>query len=415
MKIFNALRKRITASAQPCQSASSLPQHSLRMLLALSILLALLAACGDESSSSAPAPIGEISSSSNDDNGSSGKDKDASSSSQKDSKKSSSSVAEKNSSSSVSGKNSSSSVVESSSSEEEFHLCENGDTLTTESSKKITHFVCENNNWVVEYTVRKDSLDSLAAIEKNKEHPNLDSLFAGYSGEYLEFEDPRDGHKYKYVEFIWHSEDGKGRDTFYVMAENLNYGKMVLGGATKFDDKVTEKLCYVDDEWFCDNHFGGLYSWAEAMNLPKVCDSVAVDSNEACKSFADAVKSVSDPRVVRWQGICPDGWHIMNQYEWAHTRESSSSLRSKAVWENEGLNSTGMSIIPTGEFVSGGGFSGVRERSSFWVSFEWSISRAAEVYASAVSNKFHYDGETGNKNFFQSVRCVMDANNTLIH
>ena len=88
MKIFNALRKRITASAQPCQSASSLPRHSLRMLLALSILLALLAACGDESSSSAPDPIGDISSSSNDDNGSSGKDKDTSLSSQKDSKKS---------------------------------------------------------------------------------------------------------------------------------------------------------------------------------------------------------------------------------------------------------------------------------------------------------------------------------------
>ena len=66
--------------------------------LALSILLALLAACGDESSSSAPDPIGEISSSSNEELGSS------------------SSAAEKNSSSSVSGKNSSSSVVESSSS-----------------------------------------------------------------------------------------------------------------------------------------------------------------------------------------------------------------------------------------------------------------------------------------------------------
>ena len=86
--------------------------------LALSILLALLVACGDESSSSAPDPIGEISSSSNDDNGS------ASSSSQKDSKKSSSSVAEKNSSSSVSGMNSSSSVVESSSSEFVFHICD---------------------------------------------------------------------------------------------------------------------------------------------------------------------------------------------------------------------------------------------------------------------------------------------------
>ena len=378
---------------------------------AISILLSavLFIACGDESSSSAPDPIGEISSSSNDDNGS------ASSSSQKNSKKSSSSTAEKNSSSSVSGKNSSSSVVESSSSGE-LHICDDGDTLTKERSKTITHYICDNNNWVEEYTVRKDSLDSLAAIEKNKEHPNLDSLFAGYSGEYLEFEDPRDGHKYKYVEFIWHSEDGKGRDTFYVMAENLNYGKMVLGGTTKFDDKVTEKLCYVDDEWFCDNHFGGLYTWAEAMNLPKVCDSVAVDSNDACKSFADAVKSVSDPRVVRWQGICPDGWHIMNQYEWAHTTKNSSSLRSKAVWEkNAGSNSSGMAIIPTGEWVGGKDFSGIHEFANYWMPTELNQKNAKNIFFSSVSQYLDSDGHSGGKNMFEPVRCVMDANNTLTH
>lgn len=372
---------------------------------AISILLSavLFIACGDESNSSAPDPIGEISSSSDEDNGS------ASSSSQKDSKKSSSSVAEKKSSSSVSGKNSSSSVVESSSSEE-FHLCENGDIVTAEGLKTITHYICENNNWVVVYTVRKDSLDSLAAIEKNKEHPNLDSLFAGYRGEYLEFEDPRDGHKYKYVEFIWHSEDGKGRDTFYVMAENLNYGKMVLGGTTEFDDNVTEKLCYVDDEWFCDNHFGGLYTWAEAMNLPKVCDSVAVDSNDACKSFADAVKSVSDPRVVRWQGICPDGWHIMNQYEWAHTTENSAGLKSKAVWEeNAGLNGYGMAIIPTERLPAGDLYT------VFWMPSASKSNAAKAVYFFSNSNNVDSSGGDINRKAFRSVRCVMDANNTLTH
>ena len=211
MKIFNALRKRITASAQPCQSASSLPRHSLRMLLALSILLALLAACGDESSSSVSPEPGDDSSSSV--IPASSGDLQSSSSQKSSGKDKSSSSIEEKSSSSVSGKNSSSSVVESSSGGV-LHICDDGDTLTKERSKTITHYICDNNNWVEEYTVRKDSLDSLAAIEKNKEHPNLDSLFAGYDGEYLEFEDPRDGHKYKYVEFIWHSEDGKGRDTF---------------------------------------------------------------------------------------------------------------------------------------------------------------------------------------------------------
>ena len=377
-------------------------------VLALSILLALLAACGDESSSSAPDPIGEISSSSNDDNGSSGKDKDASSSSQKDSKKSSSSVSEKKSSSSVSGKNSSSSVVESSSSEE-FHLCENGDTLTTESSKKIMHFVCENNNWVVEYTVRKDSLDSLAAIEKNKEHPNMDSLFAGYDGEYFEFEDPRDGHKYKYIEFHGYTDDIGSHATFYVMAENLNYGKMVPSGTTKFDDEVTEKLCYVDDEWFCDNHFGGLYTWAEAMNLPKVCDSVEVGSNDACKVFADSARSEEWARTIIWQGICPDGWHIMNQREWTYTR---GDLRSKILWEKyAGNNETGLSIIPAGGY--GGGFSDSRVRTGFWKPTELNAKNANILYMSSVVKSFKNSGDSDGKMMYESVRCVMDANNTL--
>ena len=383
-----------------------------KSVLALSVLLTMLVACGDGSSSSVSPDSGA---SISDGNESSSSNKDGSSSSQKNSKNSSSSVAEKNSSSSVSGKNSSSSVVESSSSGE-LHICDDGDTLTKERSKTITHYICDNNNWVEEYTVRKDSLDSLAAIEKNKEHPNLDSLFAGYDGEYLEFEDPRDGHKYKYVEFIWHSEDGKGRDTFYVMAENLNYGKMVLGGTTEFDDNVTEKLCYVDDEWFCDNHFGGLYTWAEAMNLPKVCDSVAVDSNDACKSFANAVKSVSDPRVVRWQGICPDGWHIMNLYEWGHTTESSGSLRSKAVWEDyKGSNTSGMSLIPAGVWNN--------TYQEFWYARTnlgiWQ-PKAEDVYGwailmSASSYSFDYADGKIRRLDGRSVRCVMDANNTLTH
>ena len=371
--------------------------------LALSILLALLAACGDESSSSAPDPIGEISSSSNDDNGS------ASSSSQKDSKKSSSSVAEKNSSSSVSGKNSSSSVVESSSSELIFHRCDDGDTSSSEGGGYIYYFICENNEWEEYRKARLDSLDSLAAIEKNKEHPNLDSLFAGYDGEYLEFEDPRDGHKYKYIEFHGYTDDVGSHATFYVMAENLNYGKMVPSSTTKFDDKVTEKLCYVDDEWFCDNHFGGLYTWAEAMNLPKVCDSVEVSSNDACKAYADSARNSEKMRTIVWQGICPDGWHIMNQREWTYT---NGDLRSKILWEkNAGYNVTGMSIIPAGGY--GGGFSDSHVRTGFWKPSELNAKNANILYMSSVLSSFKNSGDSDGKSMFESVRCVMDANNSL--
>lgn len=370
--------------------------------LALSVLLTMLVACGDDSSSSViPEPADDSSSSV----APASSDDDLSSSSQKSSgkEKSSSSIEEK-SSSSVSGKSCSSSAVELSSSGV-LHICDDGDSLTKDRSKTITHYICENNNWVVKYTVRKDSLDSLAAIEKNKEHPNMDSLFAGYDGEYFEFEDPRDGHKYKYIEFHGYTDDIGSHATFYVMAENLNYGKMVPSSTTKFDDNVTEKLCYEDDEWFCDNHFGGLYSWAEAMNLPKICDSVDIDSNDACKAISEENERTlgSDYLNIRWQGICPDGWHIMNRREWIYTR---GDIRSQILWDkNAGRNTEGLAIIPTGN-----GYYGIHEYTYMWLP-------ALEGKYTYTSSFTKSSSETSvikwGRDSFQSVRCVMDANNSL--
>ena len=357
-------------------------------VLALSILLALLAACGDESSSSAPDPIGEISSSSNEELGSS------------------SSVAEKNSSSSVSGKNSSSSVVESSSSIEIDPICVDGDTSIKDGYGQRRYRTCRNGRWETDSSARLDSLDSLAAIEKNKEHPNMDSLFAGYNGKYFEFEDPRDGRKYKYLKFEGRSEDFDAFTTFYVMAENLNYGKMIPSGTTKFDDSVTEKLCYVDDEWFCDNHFGGLYTWAEAMNLPKVCDSVAVDSNDACKAITEKRGSYPGEEYLNiiWQGICPDGWHIMNQREW---RYANGDIRSKILWEkNAGRNSDGLAIIPTARLQTD-------VYTALWMPSALESNVAKAVYFYSTSNNADLSGKEITRRTFRSVRCVMDDDNPL--
>ena len=141
----------------------------MKKFFVLLIAAALLVACSGESSNSAPDPIGEISSSSNEELGSS------------------SSVAEKNSSSSVSGKNSSSSVVESSSSSVN-RRCEEGalDTLVEEYS--TTYRRCVDNRWRTDSTVYKP---------KEIVYPNMDSLFASdYEPVYSEFEDPRDHQVY---------------------------------------------------------------------------------------------------------------------------------------------------------------------------------------------------------------------------
>ena len=375
-----------------------------RLIFAL-VFACIFAACGDDSSSVSPEPAGDSSSSVIP--ASSG---DESSSSQKSSNKDkSSSSVEKKSSSSVGDENSSSSAVKSSSSFKLEPVCEDGETTIDEAFGMYIYETCRDGFWEADSSKSKSVVDSLAAIEKNKEHPNMDSLFAGYDGEYFEFEDPRDGHKYKYIEFHGYTDDIGSHATFYVMAENLNYGKMVPSGTTKFDDKVTEKLCYVDDEWFCDNHFGGLYSWAEAMNLPKVCDSVEVGSNDACKVFADSARSEEWARTIIWQGICPDGWHIMNQREWIYTR---GDLRSKILWEKyAGNNETGLSIIPAGGY--GGGFSDSRVRTGFWKPTELNAKNANILYMSSVVKSFKNSGDSDGKMMYESVRCVMDANNTL--
>ena len=291
----------------------------MKYFVALLLSAFLFVACGDESSSSAPDPIGEISSSSNDDNGS------ASSSSQKDSKKSSSSTAEKNSSSSVSGKNSSSSVIESSSSSVN-RRCEEGalDTLVEENS--TAYMRCINNRW---------RTDSIVYTEKSKVYPNMDSLFATeYSPIYSEFEDPRDHQVYRTTILI----DRNGSDkTIEVFAQNLNYGEMIDTSVLVRDDNKVEKYCDLNDEWFCNNGWGGKYAWSEAMGLPAKYDSVL---------WKDTVGG--DTRIH--QGICPDGWHIMNGYEWKNFASSAGQdLVSKANWElnNRYVNSSGMSVLFT--------------------------------------------------------------------
>ena len=379
-----------------------------RLIFAL-VFACIFAACGDDSSSSSvsPEPAGDSSSSVIP--ASSG---DESSSSQKSSNKDkSSSSVEKKSSSSEGDENSSSSAVKSSSSFKLEPVCEDGETTIDEAFGMYIYETCRDGFWEADSSKSKSVVDSLAAIEKNKEHPNMDSLFAGYDGEYFEFEDPRDGHKYKYIEFHGYTDDIGSHATFYVMAENLNYGKMVPSGTTKFDDEVTEKLCYVDDEWFCDNHFGGLYTWAEAMNLPKVCDSVEVGSNDACKVFADSARSEEKARTIIWQGICPDGWHIMNQREWTYTR---GDLRSKILWEKyAGNNETGLSIIPAGYFYPNDVFKGVGKNEIIWIPAEESRVAAYSVsFSSSADDRFLNASGSQKKTFF-SVRCVMDANNTL--
>ncbi|MBQ3779991.1 MAG: hypothetical protein II835_18335, partial [Fibrobacter sp.] len=119
---------------------------------------------------------------------------------------------------------------------------------------------------------------------------------------YKTFVDPRNGRSYYYITIT-------GRDTnlttstITVMAENLNIGKMVLGENEQNDDSEIERYCYNNDTTKCDE-FGGLYQWAEMMQLPSRCNTV---------SCADLIQK-------NHQGICPEGWRLFTYNDYRIVR-----------------------------------------------------------------------------------------------
>lgn len=372
--------------------------------LALSILLALLAACGDESSSSAPDPIGEISSSSNDDNGSSGKDKDTSLSSQKDSQKSSSSVAEKNSSSSVSGKNSSSSVVESSSSDSVKTCTPDQEGLEQWYFFTKETYVCQNGVWVLQ------SSSSVVEESSSSKYYDMSRQFNAKLS-YGEFTDPRDNRVYKTIRF----RVPFVTDSVEFFAENLNFGKMISGGNQQGD---STKYCYDDDPWYCENGWGGLYTWATAMAFSAACDSNSMGSS-LCPDTIDLTKNQieemkGNPDCVFHQGVCPVGWHIMNREEWASAISESgimnpSGYLSSEVWNGIMENPTGFSLLPAGSYdFTNGRFERIMEYGYYWIPREYSdepefLGSCTFVAQSSFNRYAEFE-----KKGALSIRCVKD-------
>lgn len=328
-----------------------------------------LVACDDSSSGAGPDPVAEVSSSSGDEAISSSEKASSGgssvSSSNSKGNESASSSSEQMNSSFESGKNSSSSVVESSSSEgcpfngrnedgsaDLAANCCNGDTAIVMSGVYTQYFTCKYDFWL------RDSVGGQDTVKPYVPHPNMEKQFASKI-DYETFVDERDGQEYKIVTIKKHFDGaGDGVDEQYTFfAENLNLGKQILANATEFSDSIVEKVCYNDDEWYCDNGFGGLYTWSEAMNIPKKYDTVAVEKLDT--TYFDNGKYI-DQHI---QGICPKGWHIMEENEWRFLG-GGAMVNSRAVWN--GQDYYGFSLLPVG-YSFQGKFYGYGEFARAWL------------------------------------------------
>ena len=309
----------------------------MKYFVALLLSAVLFVACGDESSSSAPAPDPSEESSSSVE-----KTKESSSSvkpTSSDGKQSSSSTKKDESSSSV---NSSGSAKSSSSAKAVM-----GGTCPKDGVQKIIggeYAECVNGVWTLYIPPSSSSTPKSSSSQGYKSLANP----LHYNMSYGEFTDSRDGTKYATIDI-----DNKyGPDsvhlTFTVFAQNLKYhDKMVLGTEEQDDDTKVEMYCYNDSIEYCNDWWGGLYQWAEMMALPYECNS---------KNCADLIDTDGDGFH---QGICPSGWHVMTQREFLAASYTSggdkylenrmSSLASEVSYSNGfGINTSGMSFIATG-------------------------------------------------------------------
>ena len=375
--------------------------------LALSILLALLAACGDESSSSVspePRQCEEQSDDCDDASSSSEKisknssssqksaDKGKSSSSEKNAKESSSSTTTKNSSSSVDGdKNSSSSVEKEESSSSAVKASSSSATPKSSSSEEVkqssSSVVASSSSVTSSETVKSSSSEYVPYNHRKALYS--DSVL---TGAYKQFTDTRNGRTYYYLTINGVDKNDKPASVT-VMAENLNVGVMVDGKKDQSDNSKVERYCYGNDTTNCDK-YGGLYQWAEMMQLPSECNT---------KSCADLIKP-------NHQGVCPEGWRLLTEddfYIILHADGNRHGAEDVRATSFGGYNYSGYSLI-------GAGYNWAYKFTELSTGAYWHYPEEGELDIQIASNVGYQSNSmtaNGSANAYKthgfSVRCVM--------
>ena len=181
------------------------------------------------------------------------------------------------------------------------------------------------------------------------------------------------------------------------MAENLNIGIMINSNNYQVNNDTIEKYCYDNYAANCET-YGGLYQWDEMMQYITTGGS---------------------------RGICPQGWHIPTDNEWATLTEflggmSIAGGKMKEIGNNywnspniSATNESGFSALPGGSFsyYNTGSFLGQNSFSYSWSSTTTNLlnrawQRNLQAYSSFIlrTDPLKIAG--------LSVRCLKDTTQT---
>jgi|WetSurMetagenome_2_1015567.scaffolds.fasta_scaffold159312_1 uncharacterized protein (TIGR02145 family) len=180
------------------------------------------------------------------------------------------------------------------------------------------------------------------------------------------------------------------------MQENLNVGKEISIKSAQTDNGITEKWC-ID----CKT-YGGLYTWWEMMQY----------------NPQDTIGPV-EPHT---QEICPDGWHVPTDDEWAVLqtfiggagRGGNLKETGTSHWQtpNDGAtNETGLTALPGGNTDYLYGDQTNPANNDFYLVGKWALFWSAGYYSAWYlqfdSQNFLSTGGCGLCG--KSIRCIKDS------
>ncbi len=369
-------------------------------LLALSLVYCLssfaLTACGDDDSGVTPRDEDSSSSSQNVKSSSSSKSVILSSSEGSSNGKSSSSVPGTKSSGSAkssSSKNGDPGTRSSSSGQAPAGMTSSSVTPKSSSSEGKKIASTSSSSWQALSSTPRNDVSSSSEYVPFDHSQTLAGAYKVGENAYKQFTDTRNGRSYYYITI---TSDYSGKSVT-VMAENLNIGKMVPGAENQNDDNEIERYCYNNDTTKCDE-FGGLYQWAEMMQLPSRCNT------ESC---ADLIQE-------NHKGICPDGWRLFTYDDYEIVRgykdENGDGIKGlRSTYGFSGTNASGFSLTGAGIRSDNGTFNGLKEKIFIFRPIEYEADAAKQAHhmrisAALDSGPSENARELKTKGF--SVRCV---------
>jgi len=277
-----------------------------------------------------------------------------------------------------------------------------GSSNSTKKPSSSSKTVVQSSSSVTLSATSVESNGSSAASSSSEYVPfdHSNTLAAGWriggDDRYKQFTDPRNGRSYYYIKIIGKKSSGR-KDSVTIMAENLNIGEMVLGKNDQSDDSKIERYCYNNDTTKCDE-FGGLYQWAEMMQLPSRCNT------ESCSELIQE----------NHRGICPEGWRLMTYEDFYiawHAETNEYGIKgTRSAYGFAGNNYSGLSLTGAGLRRAEGKFNGLKDGAYWLFPEEFEKKKNTHAYAGFVSALDDYApsrNTNDSKMIGISVRCVM--------